>query len=455
MRKSPYLRQIALLVVLGAAAAGMADYVFKARAAAALPDAQALLAFFALFHTSVAVLTFLVQSAFGRTLLEHLGLARTVAALPLGLGLTAIAAIVRPSLATAAIARGTESVLRNAAFRSGYELFYTPVDEAVRRSAKPLIDVGSERLGDALGALVVAGVLAVAATSCQPVLLLGSVALSVLCLIVAFRLHGGYVSELTGRLRLGAEGIDRWDLTESTTRTTLQSMAQIDLSAIRRRTGAIKVAAPAPTAPTGPMSMDPVVSWVASRSIGVLLDALLDPDTDGTIRRRIPRVLAVVDSTRAVHGLLEGLGDDDGEIRFQCARALGKVRKSFPHVALPADAILRAARRSLTPTEELGCEASQTDVHPVVGVSEDPFAAVVPQRLEERTLRHLFTLLSLTYDADALGIAYQGLHTGDPHLRGTGLEYLEGRGAVELSEELRRSHPDILRKLQERSPEPS
>ena len=37
-----------------------------------------------------------------------------------------------------------------------------------------------------------------------------------------------------------------------------------------------------------------------------------------------------------------------------------------------------------------------------------------------------FTLLSLVIPAEPLRIAFRGLHTNDPNLRGTSLEYLEG-----------------------------
>ena len=43
-----------------------------------------------------------------------------------------------------------------------------------------------------------------------------------------------------------------------------------------------------------------------------------------------------------------------------------------------------------------------------------------------QSLAHVFTLLSLVLPATPLQIAYRGLHTTDPGLRGTALEYLEG-----------------------------
>jgi AAA family ATP:ADP antiporter len=43
----------------------------------------------------------------------------------------------------------------------------------------------------------------------------------------------------------------------------------------------------------------------------------------------------------------------------------------------------------------------------------------------DRSLEHLFTLLSLVFPRDILRLAFHGLHNGDAYLRGTALEYLE------------------------------
>jgi hypothetical protein len=42
-----------------------------------------------------------------------------------------------------------------------------------------------------------------------------------------------------------------------------------------------------------------------------------------------------------------------------------------------------------------------------------------------RSLEHVFMLLSLLLPRQPLQIAFRGLHTDDPQLRGTALEYLE------------------------------
>jgi hypothetical protein len=42
-----------------------------------------------------------------------------------------------------------------------------------------------------------------------------------------------------------------------------------------------------------------------------------------------------------------------------------------------------------------------------------------------RSLEHLFNLLSLVWPRETLRLAFHALHTEDPYLRGTALEYLE------------------------------
>jgi hypothetical protein len=55
---------------------------------------------------------------------------------------------------------------------------------------------------------------------------------------------------------------------------------------------------------------------------------------------------------------------------------------------------------------------------------EAPVVDVVRERAN-RSLEHVFTLLSLILPRATVQLAYQGLQTDDPHLRGTALEYLE------------------------------
>ena len=52
-------------------------------------------------------------------------------------------------------------MFRSSLFKTGYEIFFTPIQSQDKRAAKSIIDVGFDRLGDAAGAGVVAVLLLV------------------------------------------------------------------------------------------------------------------------------------------------------------------------------------------------------------------------------------------------------------------------------------------------------
>src|SRR4029079_14082606 len=56
---------------------------------------------------------------------------------------------------------------------------------------------------------------------------------------------------------------------------------------------------------------------VAEEHVGQLVDALLDPNQDFAIRRRLARVFSVCVSQRAASGLMFGLEDPRFDVRFQ------------------------------------------------------------------------------------------------------------------------------------------
>ena len=75
MREAPYLRNLALVVALGAVTSGLLDYVLSAEAVKVHAKGADLLSHFARFWLVVAILSFALQSLFGRVVLEKLGLA--------------------------------------------------------------------------------------------------------------------------------------------------------------------------------------------------------------------------------------------------------------------------------------------------------------------------------------------------------------------------------------------
>src|SRR4029077_16293596 len=78
---------------------------------------------------------------------------------------------------------------------------------------------------------------------------------------------------------------------------------------------------------------------IAEERIGQLTDALIDPNQDFTVRRRVARVFSVCVSQRAVDGLMLGLDDARFEVRFQCGRSLTSIVEKNPKVRIGAEQI--------------------------------------------------------------------------------------------------------------------
>jgi hypothetical protein len=204
LRKTPYLRNLAVIVALGAVTSGLLDYVFSAEATRAFPNGPALLSFFSFFWLVVGLLSFLLQVLLGKLALEKLGVAFTVALLPAVVVLGGAFGLAVPGLWSTAILRGGEAAQRNSLFRAAYEMLYTPLSEQKKRSTKTLIDVGFDRIGTLMAAGIAVAALAVAGARAELILLVFAVACALVTLTRSRALHRGYVSVLEESLRTEA-----------------------------------------------------------------------------------------------------------------------------------------------------------------------------------------------------------------------------------------------------------
>jgi hypothetical protein len=219
---TPYLLHLGAFVLFGAALQTLLDFQLSARAALALPDRRELLGFFALFNTAVAALSFVTQLSLTRVVLERLGLAATVAALPVLTGALALFGAAVPSFGAVVAARGAEAMLRSSMHRAGYELFFTPLSPEKRRGVKTLIDVGFDRVGAILGSAGTLAIVAIVARASVERWVLGAVAATALAAaLVCFRLHRGYVRALEESLEAGAVDLSDLEILDLTTRRTL------------------------------------------------------------------------------------------------------------------------------------------------------------------------------------------------------------------------------------------
>jgi hypothetical protein len=358
--------------------------------------------------------------------------------------------------------------LRGSLFRSAYELLFVPMDAAERRRMKTFLDVTCDRAGEALGAVIV-----------QVLLFTGTALLSGVLLGVAIVLAAGtlWLGRRLDRLYLGVveKQLARHVGSVTVVAASDASWTMLDVGrppGLSRATVAPIATPPRPAVPP-PRIEDPklramadlrsgdrarveaalkrltqpdrsqiahvieLLAWddmvasartvlerAASAHVGLLGDALLDPDTDFAIRRRIPRILGIVPTQRAVDALALGLDDARFEVRYQCGRAIDRLlRKGEGDIGINRLRMLAVVERelSLPPSVWQGLRLIDG-----VELENEGDEDAAPSEAAQRNLEHVFTLLGTVLPRDAVRVAFRGVQSNDPGLRGLAREYLEG-----------------------------
>jgi len=158
--------------------------------------------------------------------------------------------------------------------------------------------------------------------------------------------------------------------------------------------------------------------------VGALVDALIDPNQDFAVRRRLVRVFSVCVSQRAADGVMFGLDDVRFDVRFQAARSLTEILEKNPSVAIDATRVFAAVVREAG----VGLPVWQSR-RLLDGLKTTDALSPLDEFVRDRagtSLSHVFTLLSLVLPREPLQIAFRSLHTDDRQLQGTALEYLDG-----------------------------
>ena len=467
--EAPYLRYLAVLVLLGTTGAALVDYLFKMEAVRTFGRGDMLLRFFAVYYAAASLITFVVQMSSSRYVLERFGLAMTTSTPSFALLAGSVSGLVAPGLGSMVMTRGSESVFRGSLFRAGYELFYTPIPAADKRAAKSIIDVAFDRLGDALGGGMVRLVLLVAPAAMYSTILSLAIACSAAAIAAASRLNRGYIDTLEKSLLNRAVEIDWSDIQDGASRTLMirtlglarpdfgppepdddapsgaPAYAPLDpeiqellwlrsrdreqvVKALHREEGLTAALVPhaIPLLAWDPVAADAVFALrkIAEYHIGALIDALIDPTTDFAVRRRLARVFSVCVSQRAADGLLLGLEDLRFEVRFQCGISLSSLLEKNPRIHIDSERIFTVVMREVAvgrPVWESRRLLDELDVQDAVS-----FVDEFVRNRAGQSLAHVFTLLSVVLPREPLQIAFRSLYTDDKNLQGTALEYLEG-----------------------------
>jgi AAA family ATP:ADP antiporter len=459
LRDSPHLRTIALMVVLVTAGAGVLDYLLKWRVTIELQTGPNLLRFFAVFYGAIQIFTFIAQTGASRAI-QKLGIGRTMSTLPAGVGLASLVALIYSAWPVIGIVRGIEAVLRNSLFRSGYELFFVPMDVAERRRTKTFIDVTCDRAGEALGAGIVQVLLFTSIAYLTNELLGAAIMLLAWASWVGRRLDRMYLGVVERQLVKHAEltpvilGTETaWTMldlpaaapppeTKSHKTVVMTQPSRRDDPRIKLlvelRSGDRARVEPALARLTRPDraqvaqtiellawddlvgSARQVLERVSPAHVGLLTDVLIDSSTDFSVRRRIPRILGAIGSDRALDGLIRGLDDSRFEVRYQCGRAIDRLLRKAPSLSVDTAHMFVVVER------ELSVPLQVWQGHRLIDQPErDEGGADDPTDLRHRNLEHVFSLLATVLPREPLQVALRGIRSSNAGLRGLALEYLE------------------------------
>ena len=478
-----YLQLMGCAMVVVAVLAAILDYAFKSQAAASLQSGEQLAAFFGQFYAVVGVVTFVVQSLLGPQLLKRFGIGVTLGVMPAFMVLLGCVALAIPRFGSIVIMRAAQMAFGNSFFRAAFELLYTPLPPLTKRPTKAIIDVASDRVGDLLGSGLLLGLLLVVPTL-QPRLLAGvAILCALVILLLVLRLYRGYIEQLADSLRAGAINLSEDEVLDATTRHTLaeaspSSERALLMMRIRQMKLARKGAVQRPLSrrvPRAELSADPnaealakaiielssgdfarikfclhgrfmdprlvpalipllesdalaedvrmELRWMAPQIIGSLSDALSNPDLSLAARQRLPSVLEVVHNARATAVLMDGLEEEEFNIRYSCARALARMRARDPYMKIAESRVYAAIEREVNVDQTTW---STQDLQIEIDLPEDLMAAPSPaQSPLNYSMEHVFTLLGLVLDREALSLALQAVASSDRNLSGTALEYLE------------------------------
>ncbi|MBA3503752.1 MAG: hypothetical protein H0T65_25545, partial [Deltaproteobacteria bacterium] len=146
--------------------------------------------------------------------------------------------------------------------------------------------------------------------------------------------------------------------------------------------------------------------------IGQLTDALRDANLSVAVRAQLPTVIVAAASDRARAelaraGLVADLSDPELDVRCAIAEGLARLRDVHPELVVDDELVFAGVRRELEHTTHT-----------------------------PKTLKHLATLLALALPSEAIQMAFLGMSSEDPTLRGVSLEYLENVLPTDIREQM-------------------
>jgi AAA family ATP:ADP antiporter len=471
----PHVRLIAGIFLLVSAASAVVDYQFKEAVQGSLGGGPQMAVFFGDFYAWTGGLALLIQLLVTTRLLATVGIAGSVALVPLVVASGSVAMLVAPGLLVATGLRGADSTLRKSVFRSVMEFLWVPVPHEIRRRTKTFVDSFADAVGEGLGVLVVFLWVTLPGLPSRW-LSVFVIAICSLLLVMSGRIGREYFRTLRSRVASADSGSDLLlGVTAGDSRG--HTLSRIDITRVLGTSGIPLEPARGQPLPEGSnrrgdaddgaeasdpdtvlrshdvariaellreggatdpdlvpalarlLARDPLREAAARTLIDIghsavsgLRVILNDPSADFVIRRRIPSILDRIPDAAAEEALVEALEADRFEVRYRAAAALVRRRQSgHPTTSTGHEGRIWSAIRS-----ELGRGRAVWELARLLDdVEPDSFVERRVDRRGHLSLEHVFRLLGLARDPDAIQAAWRALLSDQTEARSFALEYLD------------------------------
>lgn len=471
--KNHHLRSIALIVAAATLATTLLDYQFKELVRGSLDTKESLTSFFGAFYGWTGGISLFIQLVLTSRLLSKYGIGLSLAILPLILFMGSLAILLIPTIYIVTGVRGLDNSLRKSLHRSSLEVLYVPIPSLLRRKTKAFIDSTVDTFSEGIGAVLIF-LWVTWANYPSRYLSIGVAGAAAFFLYQARHMNREYYKTLVARLSEGDKKSSQvWDSQERMAGRDLlsASFTSIDLEESLKERGIVFTAADKiPASPKMESEEEPMAllrsndvlqiakalemdfTWTPDHinsllrivprdiffphvceilvgmgegALAQLGHCLNDESRDFVIRRRIPRIMAKIDTPGADAALLDSLVSTRFEIRYRSAIALAKRSKAgLCCSAGDRSEKIWAAIRFEVDRQKPVWEMQQV-LDKLDDTERDGFVSKHVGIRGELSLEHVFRLMALVLEPEPVQAALTGLLTDDQKFKSFALEYLE------------------------------
>ena len=407
VRSSPHLQVLIGIITLTYVIDVMIEFQWNAMARQTYSNEVELAAYFGAFQGIYTNLGTFVLFLLTGAVVRRFGVAGSLQVMPAAIMLSSLATFAVPSVLLTSVGRLTEAAMRYSFNRTGMELLYMPLPQALRNRTKGLLDVFVDRMARGFGGILLLAFTGWLGFGIREISLAVAVLAGASMVLIA-RAHREYKATVRSKLAVTAAAASApvavATLSGPVDRARVEELI-MQLAEKDTRAAAITA-----------------LASVGQRVIGTLQDVLSDARLAVAIRAQVPNVLAVMGSQRAADVLLAYIGHEDIAVRASVIHALNTLRSVTPTVEYDAEAVGAQITNEVRSAYQFRAYAA--------GLSERAGSAVafLVRALERRAghaLDRAFRLLELVHSSEEIRAVQHALASGSAEQAAAAVDLLD------------------------------